>query len=104
MKVQSLGEAVNLASVANQTAVNFGLKTPFLAGRKVLATIDYAPDATAAGTSKIQGSEDGTTYVDLLTSTTLSPKKAMVTCYQYMRYAVTIAGTGAASAHLESGT
>lgn len=100
MKTQSLGEAVSLGSVANQTAVDLGNKTPFFPGRKVRARISYASDATAAGTSKIQGSDDNVTFTDLLTSTSLSPKEAMVTCYRYMRFAVTVAGTGAASAHI----
>lgn len=93
MKIQMLAEAVSNAAVAAQTSVDLGNKTPFLPGRKVEAFIDVSSDASAAATIKIQGSDDNSTWVDLLTSTALAGKRAMVTAYRYMRANETVAGT-----------
>lgn len=93
MKISMLAQAVSNASVAAQTGVDFGNKTPFLTGRQVEAFIDVSSDATAAATIKIQGSDDNSTWVDLLTSTALAGKRGMVQMYRYMRANQTVAGT-----------
>lgn len=104
MKTQSLADSVSNAAVAAQTAVDLGQKTPFLPGRKYVAKVRISADATAAGTIKVQGSNDNfTTTVDLLTSTTLAGKQGMVTGYRYMRANMTVAGTaGTYSVDLEA--
>lgn len=93
MKIVMLAQAVSNAAVAAQTAVDNGNKTPFLPGRQVEAFIEISPDATAAATIKIQGSDDNSAWTDLLTSTALAGKKGMVTAYRYMRANETVAGT-----------
>lgn len=103
MKVLILGEGVNAAAVAAQTAV--ALKaTPFLDGREVVCTI-FANGVTGTPTIKVQGSADsGTTWVDLVTHTVLYDKKYNIKCYPTMRLNVTVAGTaGTTSAYLENG-
>lgn len=91
-KATMLAEAVSNAAVAAQTAVTLGT-TPFLPGRKVEAFIEISPDATAAGTIKIQGSDDNSSWNDLLTASALAGKRGMVQAYKYMRANMTAAGT-----------
>lgn len=102
MKTLALAEGVSATAAAAQAAVRSRV-TPFLAGRDVVATIAFS-DATGTPTGKIQGSDDGTTWVDLMTSTVLGTKKATVKAREYMRFNVTAAGTaGVASAYIEAG-
>lgn len=104
MKTIALAEGVSATAVANQTALsgaNF-TKTPFLAGRECIAAIDTA-GVTGTPNARIQGSEDGTTYVDLLVNTTLGRKEATVKIYPFMRFGVfTAGGAGVYSAHLNA--
>lgn len=93
MKIQALAEAVSNAAVAAQTAADLGNKTPFLPGRKYKAVVSLSPDATAAGTIKIQGSDDNASWTDLMTCSALAGKQALVTGYRYMRSNMTAAGT-----------
>ena len=98
MKIQALGSAVDSTAVAAQTAVNLitAKKTPLMPGRKVniIGLVNTAP-ATTAGVAKIQGSDDGTTYVDLVSITTNAGLVAEVTLYNYMRLNVTTAWSAA---------
>jgi hypothetical protein len=104
MKNVALAESVSATAVAAQTAVSIPFKTtPFLVGRDVVAAIDPA-GVTGSPTFKIQGSVDGTTYTDLLTSTGLGRKEGTIKTYPYMRFNVTAAGTaGVVSASLTNG-
>lgn len=102
MKLRALGEAVDATSVANQTAVDFtDFTTPFMPGRKVVAVISplsiLSGNAATAATSKVQGSDDGVTYVDLLTCAAGAGKMAEVTLYNYMRFGVTVAAGSAST-------
>lgn len=103
MKTLALAEGV-ATTVAAQTAVSGATlnRTPFLAGRTCVASID-PQGVTGTPTFNVQGSVDGTTYVDLLTSTSLGRKDGNVTLYPYMRFNVTAAGTGGTvSAYLQA--
>lgn len=101
MKTLILAEGVTSAAAA-QAAVE-PLATPFLAGRDVVAEI-LPQGVTGTPTFKIQGSDDNTTWVDLLTSTSLGAKKGNVILRRYMRFNTTVAGTGGAvSAYCHNG-
>lgn len=100
MKVLALAEGV-ATTVAAQAAVRLRA-TPFLAGRDVVATITYH-DTTGTPNGRIQGSDDGTTWVNLLTSTVLGTKKGTINMREYMRFNQTAAGTGGVvSAYIEA--
>lgn len=102
MKTLVLAEGVSSAAVANQAAVQ-PLATPFLAGRDVVGVIDLT-GTTGTPTAKIQGSDDNSVWVDLMTSTVLGHKEGNFKLKQYMRFAVTVAGTGGvASAYCLNG-
>jgi hypothetical protein len=103
-KITALAENISNASAVAQTAIDLGNKTPYLPNRKVLAKIVVSPDATAAATIKIQGSDDNSNWNDLLTATALGGKQGMVQAYRYMRANQTVAGTaGTYSAYIEAG-
>lgn len=103
MKTLVLGENVSATAVANQSAVQ-PLATPFLAGRDVIAKL-VNNGVTGTPTVKIQGSDDNSTWVDLLTNTTLISKEGNIKMRPYMRLAVTVVGSaGTVSAYLENGT
>lgn len=102
MKTLILAEGVSASAAAAQAAVE-PLATPFLAGRDVVAEI-LPQDVTGTPTFKIQGSDDNSVWVDLLTSTSLAPKKGNIKLRPYMRFNVTAAGTaGNVSAYCENG-
>lgn len=92
MKVEVLAHNVSAAAVAAQTAVDLENKTPFLPGRKVVARIAFSADVSGAPVVKVQGSDDNSSFTDLLTSAGLVEKVGMVTAYRYMRANVTTAG------------
>lgn len=101
MKTLELGAGVSLTAAAAQAAVRSRV-TPFLAGREVVATINMA-GATGTPTVLIQGSDDGTTWTTLLSSTVLGLKKSTIKTREYMRVNVTAAGTaGNVSAYLDA--
>jgi hypothetical protein len=92
MKTLILADGVNAGTVANQSAVQ-PLATPFLAGRDVVAVLDFQ-GTTGTPVGKIQGSDDNTNWVDLATSSTLGHREFNIKLRPYMRAAVTTAGTG----------
>lgn len=102
MKTLSLAANVSATAVANQAspaASNF-TKTPFLAGREAVVSIDPI-GATGTPTFKVQGSDDNSTWVDLHTSTLLGRSVATITLRPFNRFAVTVAASaGTVSATL----
>lgn len=103
MKTLVLAEGVSSASVAAQSAVQL-VATPFLSGRDVVGVIDLT-GTTGSPVAKIQGSDDGTTWVDLMTSSVLGHREGNFKLRQFMRFNVTTAGTGGvASAYCLNGT
>jgi hypothetical protein len=104
MKLQSLADGISAAATAAQAAVTCN-KTPFLAGRDVIANIAFGPGVTGSPVVKIQGSIDlaFTVPVDLLVSSGLASKRATITCMPYMRANMTTAGgAGLYSASIEN--
>lgn len=99
MQLKTLGEAK--AAVAAGTAQQM-TDTPFLPGREAIARITVSPNFN--GTYKIQGSDDGTTYSDLLTVTGANQpgKEVQVSLKKYMRDNMTAFTAGSASAYLEA--
>lgn len=91
MKMLTLADGVSATAVAAQTSKR-SRTTPFLTGRKGVATISFT-GATGTPTGKIQGSHDDSTWVDLLVNSTLGEKRAEITLYEYMRFNQTAAGT-----------
>lgn len=103
MKTLSLGDSVSATAVAAQTAV-VPLATPFLAGRDVVGHINMN-GVTGTPTIKIQGSDDNSTWVDLMTNTTLTDKQGNFKLKPYMRLNVTVVGgAGTVSAYCTNGT
>ncbi len=100
MQQTVLGEGLN--SVAAETAVEM-TTSPFLPHRSAVAKLNVSSNFN--GTVKIQGSDDGTTYTDLLTvtGTTQPNKEAQVTLKKYMRANVTAYTAGSANAYLNAG-
>ena len=100
-KIKVLGEAVALNAVAAQTAVAMNA-TPFSPGFNGVVVFSMT-GATGTPTVKVQGSADGTTWVDLLTVSAITAflKLAEVTIYAQMRLNVTVVGTaGTVSAYV----
>lgn len=103
MKTLILGDNVSATAVAAQSAVQ-PLATPFLAGRDVIGRI-VMNGVTGTPTVKIQGSDDNSTWVDLMTNTTLVDKAANIKLRPYMRLNVTVVGgAGTVSAYCDNGT
>lgn len=103
MATKTLLSAVSAAAAAAGSTQTMGT-TPFLDGQNVRARIALSADAAGSVVVKIQGSDDGTTWTDLLTHTGVGipQTEAEVTCKAYMRGNVTGAGSaGKASAFLE---
>lgn len=103
MALKTLLNAVSAASAAAGTAQTMG-DTPFLDGQNCRARIALSADAAGSVVVKIQGSDDNSTWTDLLTHTGVGipSTEAEITCKKYMRGNVTGAGsTGKASAFLE---
>lgn len=102
MKTLILGEGVNAAAVAAQTAVG-AVATPFLDGRDVVCDLDLT-GVTGTPTIKVQGSPDNVTWTDLVTHTVLYRKCYNIKVSRYMRLNVTVAGSaGTASCYLLNG-
>ncbi len=103
MKTLVLGSGVSLAAAAAQAAVR-PKTTPFLPGTNTTIILD-TEGGTGAFTAKVQGSDDGVAYTDLLTVTTQGPAVLQdVTVQAWMRLNVTAAGTaGTVSAYLLGG-
>jgi hypothetical protein len=100
-KLKVLGEAVSLTAVAAQTAVAL-TGTPFAPGFNGVIVYSMT-GATGTPTVKVQGSADGTTWVDLLTVSAITAflKLSEVTLYAQMRLNVTVVGTaGTVSAYI----
>ena len=103
MKTLVLAEGVAGGTVAAQSAVQV-LATPFLAGRDVVGVIDFT-GTTGSPVGKIQGSDDNSTWVDLMTSSVLGQRQGNFKLRQYMRFNITTGGTGGvASAYCLNGT
>lgn len=101
-KLLQLGAGVSLTAAAAQTAV-LSDDTPFSPGFNAVATISLT-GATGTPTVKIQGSDDNSTFTDLMTVSAITSNvvKAEVTIKKYMRLNVTAVGTaGTVSAWLE---
>ncbi len=103
MKTLLLGAAVSLAAAAAQAAVQ-PTTTPFLPGESGTIILD-CDGGTGAFTVKVQGSDDGVTYTDLLVVSTQGPVSVQdVSMQAYMRLNVTAAGTaGIVSAYIVGG-
>jgi hypothetical protein len=97
MRITALGEAVSATAVAAQASVESSDVSPFLVGQTVVAEIVLAGAVTAAGVAKIQGSDDDSSWSDLLTSAGIAGKKGNITLKRYMRLNVTSGATGAGS-------
>lgn len=97
--VTALGEGLN--SVAAATAVEQDT-TPAMQNHNVI--VEIIPDASFAGTAKVQGSDDNSTWVDLLTVTNTAGRKASVRNRRYMRANVTARTAGTVSAYLTAST
>jgi hypothetical protein len=91
MKALILATNVSAAAAAAQTAVQ-ATATPFLSGRDVICHIEKT-GVTGTPTIKVQGSDDGTTYTDLVSSTTLTNVVSNIKCMRYNRVNVTVAGS-----------
>ncbi len=95
------------ATAGDKTAVNLGMKTPFLPGRLARVVIDARGQTGTAPAWAIDGSVDNSTWVaDLVTSVVAegSEEKDII-LYQYMRASVTTAAgstDGTLGVHLES--
>lgn len=103
MATKTLLNAVSAAAAAAGTTQTLDV-SPFLDGQNARARIALSADAAGSVVVKIQGSDDGTTWTDLLTHTGVGipSTEAEVTCKKYMRGNVTGAGSaGKASAFLE---
>ena len=98
MKRIDLG--VDIAAVATQTAVE-GL-SPFFEGGSAIASFEFVG---FTGTFLIEGSDDGTTYSTVLSSTalTLSDKslRKEIVLKRFMRSNMTVRSAGSASAAIE---
>lgn len=103
MATKTLLSAVSAAAAAAGSTVTLGV-SPFLDGQNARARIVLSADAAGSVVVKVQGSDDGTTWSDLLTHTGVGTPstEAEVTCKKYMRGNVTGAGSaGEVSVYLE---
>lgn len=91
MKISSLANNVSAAAVAAQAAVDCDA-TPFLPGRKAILDLDLF-GVTGSPVIKVQGSNDGSTWTDLVSHTALVRSLYEVEVYAEMRANVTTAGT-----------
>lgn len=103
MKVLNLAVAVSGAAVAAQAAVEL-TATPFVAGRDVVGVIAPA-GVTGTPSVTIEGSDDGTTWVVLATSTALGMQMFNLILRPFMRFNVgTAGGAGTYNVYLLNGT
>ena len=98
MKLYPIGEGVALNAAGAGAAVR---ATPFVEGREAVAVVDVR-GVGGTPTIRLQGSDDGTTWTDLVVHTGNPPAKmAQITIPKYLRYNVTAAGTaGTANVYL----
>lgn len=102
MKTLVLAEGVAGGTVAAQSAVQL-VATPFLAGRDVIGTINFT-GTTGTPVGVIQGSDDNSTWVTLMTSSVLGLRMGNFKLKPYMRFNITTGGTGGvASAYCNNG-
>lgn len=94
MKLTALG--TDVAAVAAGTSVEMNV-TPFMQKQSAVACILAN---ALVGTYKIQGSDDGTTWTDLLTVSDGGSKMLEVKLYQYMRDNMTAFTSGKGSSYL----
>lgn len=100
MDILQLGKDVDATAVAAQAAVE-PTQTPFIAGREAIAVVSV-DGVTGAPSIKVQGSDDGVTWSDLVTVAAQGPAVlAKVTVQAQMRLNVATAATaGKVSAYL----
>lgn len=85
------------ATAGDQTAVLVGNTTPFLPGRDVVAHFDAEGATGTAPVYVIDGSDDNSTWVtDLCTTSEVGHSSVSVKCYKYMRASITTAAGTAA--------
>ena len=103
MATKTLLNAVSAAAAAAGTALLLDV-SPFLDGENCRGRIVLSADAAGSVVVKIQGSDDNSTWTDLLTHTGVGTPstEADIICKKYMRGNVTGAGSaGKASVYLE---
>ncbi len=100
MKLYAIAEGLSLAATGAGAAVELNA-TPFVQGRGAVLMVDVR-GVSGSPTLRVQGSDDGTTWTDLVVHTGNPPAKmAQVTIPKFLRYNVTAAGTaGTANVYL----
>ena len=100
MKLMAIGEGVSLSATGAGAAVQPNA-TPFVQGREAVAVVDVRGVA-GSPIIRLQGSDDGTTWTDLVVHSGNPPAKmTQITLPKYLRYNVTAAGTtGTANVYL----
>lgn len=101
MATVTLGHSVPYDALSAGSPIQLG-QSPFLEGERCVLHISFSPDAAGSGVVKVQGSDDGSVWVDKFNITNVAPSTSdTVRCHKYMRLGVTTAGSaGTVSAYL----